>query len=206
MNKSLLASGSVLLLSNLIALACAIWLRWNLFEIIVLYWIQSLIIGEFQRRKINDMVAYARHPSRSDWFRVHGTALMREDSSTGFVVIYGLFWAMEGVILLVKYIDSEHLTVNLIPVALTSATFFVAHWWSYRTNKSTDQRRVIDVKNTVLRPLFRMLLPLHIFSLTIDFDNSFSPIAITAWMLIKTVVDLGLHADEHGGNRLFPVA
>ena len=59
MNKSLAISASLLLGSNLVALVFALWFRWNLFEIVLLYWIQALIIGAFQRRKVRDMVAYA---------------------------------------------------------------------------------------------------------------------------------------------------
>jgi len=48
MKKSLAISTSVLLGANLAALICALWFRWNLFEIVLLYWIQALIVGVFQ--------------------------------------------------------------------------------------------------------------------------------------------------------------
>jgi hypothetical protein len=164
MNRSLVISALLLLGSNLIALACAIWFRWNLFEIVLLYWIQALIIGVFQRRKVRDMVAYARHPSRARWFRV-----------------------------------------DPVTILLASSTFVFAHWWSYRTNKQTDEQRVVNI-NVLLLPLFRMFLPLHVFFVVMDLDIATAPAVIAVWMSVKATVDLGAHVIEHTESRRVPAA
>ncbi len=197
MNRSLITSASLLLASNLIALAIAIVLRWDLFEVVVLYWIQAFFIAVFQRRKIRDMIAYTLHPSRRKRYVLYSNAFVREGLHNAFAVIYGLFWAMEGGLLLSKYLGSDRLSVEPLALVLASAVFAVSHQWSYRANKEGDERRVVTIGNTVLHPLFRMFLPLHIFTLTVSFDGSFNPAAIAAWMLVKTVVDVGLHIQEH---------
>ncbi len=205
MNKSLAISASLLLGSNLIALVCAIWFRWNLFEIVLLYWIQALIIGVFQRRKVRDMVAYARHPRRAKWFRASRTSLMQEGMHNGFAGVYGVFWAGAGIILLITFFNSERLTVDPVTILFASSTFVFSHWWSYRINKQTDEQRVVDI-NVLLLPLFRMFLPLHVFSVVMDLDSTTTPAMIAVWMSIKTTVDLGAHVIEHTESRRVPAA
>lgn len=203
MNRSLVISASFLLGSNLVALVFAIWFRWNLFEIVLLYWIQALIIGVFQRRKVRDMVAYARHPRRAKWFRGHRTSLMQEGMHNGFACVYGVFWAAAAIILVIAFFNSERLTVDPVTILFASSTFVFSHWWSYRANKETDEQRVVDI-NVLLLPLFRMFLPVHIFSVVMDFDIATTPAMVVVWMMIKTTVDLGAHVIEHSESRRVP--
>ena len=205
MNKSLAISASLLLGSNLLALVFAIWFQWNLFEIVLLFWIQALIIGVFQRRKVRDMVAYARHPRRAKWFRGHRTSLMQEGMHNGFAGVYGVFWAAAGIILLITFFNSERLTVDPVTILFASSTFVFSHWWSYRTNKQTDEQRVVDI-NVLILPMFRMFLPLHVFSVVMDLESTATPAIIAVWMSIKTTVDLGAHVIEHSESRRVPVA
>ena len=203
MNKPLVISASLLFGANLAALICAIWFRWNLFEIVLLYWIQALIIGVFQRQKVRDMVAYAKHPRREKWFRAHRTPLMQEGMHNGFAGVYGVFWAGAGIILLITYINSERLTVDASTILFASSAFVFTHLWSYRINKQTDEQRVVDI-NVLILPLLRMFLPLHIFSVVTDLDSTTSPAMIAVWMSIKTAADLGAHIIEHSQSRRVP--
>ena len=197
MNKSLVLSASLLLCSNLIALACAIWFRWNLFEIVILYWIQALFIGFSHRLKVRNMVAYAKHPSRKKWLGMHESRLMIDGIENGFLGIYGVFWMGEGILLLVKFLRAENMTISLTAVVLTSVAFLVSHWSSYQANKPNDQRRAININNTLAWPLFRMLLPLHFFSVAVDFEGPFNAGAIATWMAVKTGIDVYIHISEH---------
>lgn len=205
MNKSLVISSSILLASNLIALFCAIKFQWNLFEIVLLYWIQALIIGVFQRRKVRDMVAYAMHPSRAKWFRAERRPLIQEGMHNGFAGIYGVFWAGAGAILLFKFFISSRPTIDPITILFVSSTFVFSHWWSYRANKKTDETRIVDL-NVLLLPLFRMFLPLHIFSVVMDLDSTTTTAMIAVWMTLKTSMDVGAHIIEHNESRRVPPA
>jgi len=186
-------------------MACAIWFQWNLFEIVLLYWIQALIIGVFQRRKVRDMVAYARHPGREEWFRAHRTPLMQEGMHNGFAGIYGVFWAGAGAIMLFKFFVSSRPTIDPITILFVSSTFVFSHWWSYQINKQNDEQRVVDL-NVLLLPLFRMFLPLHIFAVVMDLDSTTTPAMIAVWMTLKTTVDMGAHVIEHNETRRVPSA
>lgn len=203
MNRSLVISASLLLGANLVALVCAIAFHWNLFEIVLLYWIQAFIVGVFQRQKVKDMVAYARHPSREKWFRANGTSLMQEGMHNAFAGIYGVFWAGVGVILLIAFVKSDRLAVDLATVLSASGAFILAHWWSYRGNRPTDMQRVVDI-NVLILPMARMLLPLHVFCVVMDLEITTSPMTTVTWMSIKTAADLGAHIAEHNKSRRVP--
>lgn len=190
-----------MLISSLVAIALALLLSWNLFEVVVLYWIQALIIGVFQRRKIDDMVRFYNRVNpepRANKYRAGSRViLMTTGSAKGFVIIYGLFWLMEGGLLLAMYVSGNGLSLNSFTLLLAVAVLFGSHLFSYRTNRSNDEQRLPSVEFGVLIPLFRMLLPLHIFTVAVGFDNDYGAGGILVWMLLKTAVDLGVHAYEH---------
>ncbi|MGB5346702.1 MAG: DUF6498-containing protein [Woeseia sp.] len=205
MNRSLAISAAILLGSNLVALVFALWFQWNTFEIVLLYWIQALIIGGFQRRKVQDMIAYARHPRQAKWFRSHGTSLMQEGMHNAFAGVYGVFWAVAGILLLIAFLNSRDLVVDPVSILLATSVFACSHWWSYRTNKPDDEQRVVDI-NVLLLPVLRMFLPLHVFAVVMDLDVTTTPAVTAVWMTIKTAVDVGAHIIEHSEGRRIPAA
>lgn len=191
--------------SNLIALASALLFQWNVFEIVLTYWAQSFFIGVYQRRKIVDIFANKRRETGKEWVLVSGTPVYAKDGDAGFSVCYGIFWAVAGAILYFSFSKAEYLTINWLSVSVQSGIFFVAHWWSYRSNKKNDEQRDLDPMANVGLPLLRMFLPLHLVSFVIDFGSSYSPSVIVVWMLLKTVVDVGTHVIEHDKNRVTPL-
>lgn len=188
--------------SNLIALVSALLFHWNVFEIVLTYWIQSFFIGVFQRRKIIDIFAQRRRATGEEWVVVSGTRVFPKDGDAGFSIGYGVFWAVAGAILYFSFVKAENLTISLLYVSVQSGIFFIAHWWSYRSNKRNDERRDLDPMVNFGLPLLRMFLPLHLVSFVIDFGSSYSPSIIVAWMLLKTVVDVGAHLFEHDKKRV----
>ncbi len=205
MSKSLLLSATVLLGANLIALACAIWFDWNLFEVVLLYWIQALVIVVFHRRKIGDMIEYAMQPRLAEWFRANRTPLMQEGMHNGVAGILGVFWLGVGITLGVAFWNTPGATVNPLTILLVSCIFLLSHWWSYRSNRESDERRIVDL-NILLLPLFRIILPLQVFLVVMDLDVNASPVAVATWMSIKTAADIGGHVVEHGHTKRIPDA
>jgi len=191
-----LRSALVLLGSSLVSIVLALWLAWNIFEVVVLYWIEALIIGVFHRRKVRDMIDAHAKSGRSDYVRGR-RLLLRHDSHKGFGIIYGLFWLMEGALLLAKYVTETGLSVNSLTLLFAVSVLVLSHLFSYRQNRATDQHRPPTVETVMLMPLLRMVLPLHIFTLTVGFDTDYGAGGILAWMLLKTAVDLGIHVHEH---------
>lgn len=203
MTKSLLLSAAVLLGANLIALACAILFDWNLVEVVLLYWIQSLVIVVFHRRKVRDMIECTMQPRFAEWFSANRTPLMQKGMHNAVAGILGVFWAGVGVTLGVTLWNMEGATVEPFTVLLVSSIFLLSHWWSYRANRASDKRRIIDL-NILLLPLFRIILPLQLFLIVVELDVTSSPVAVAIWMSIKTAADIGGHVVEHGHTKRIP--
>ncbi len=203
MSKPLLISATVLLGANLFALACAIWFDWNLFEVVLLYWIQALIIVVFHRRKIRDMIECATQPHLAEWFRANRTPLMQMGMHNAVAGILGAFWAGVGITLGVTLWNTEGARVDPLTILLVSSIFLLSHWWSYRANKESDKRRIVDL-NILLLPLFRIILPLQVFLIVMDLDVTSGPVAVAVWMSIKTAADIGGHVVEHGHTKRIP--
>ena len=81
-----LASSIALVGSSLISIMLALVLSWNIFDVVVLYWLQALIIGIFQHRKIRDMVDFHIRSGRSDYFKGRRLMLAHEPHK-GFGII-----------------------------------------------------------------------------------------------------------------------
>lgn len=202
MIKRLPSSALVLLGSNLIALVSALLFHWSALDVFLSYWIQSLFIGVFQRRKIIDIFGYKRRETGAEWVVVSGTRIYPKDGDAGFSIVYGAFWAAIGVVLYFSVTKAESVTVSLLDISVQSGIFFLAHWWSYHSNIKNDERRELDLIVNGGLPLLRMFLPLHLVSSVIDFGTSYVPSVIVVWMLLKTVVDVGIHLFEHDMNRV----
>jgi len=199
--KPWLISAGGLLISSLVSIFLAVWLSWNLYEVVVLYWIQALIIGVFQCLKITNMVDfYYRHKSGYDvrqYHRGRRIILMTPGSAKGFAIIYGLFWLMEGGLLVAMYVTENGLSLSSFTLVLAVTALFGSHLFSYRINRTTDERLVPSVEAGMLVPLLRMFLPLHVFTVAVGFATDYGTAGILTWMLIKTCADLGIHAYQH---------
>ena len=203
--KTLLLSALVLLGSSFISIALALWLTWNVYEVVVLYWIQALVIGVFQRQKVRDMVDWYLRSGRSPYVRGR-RLLLRRDTHKGFGLIYGLFWLLEGVMLLVMYTSERGLSLNSLTLFGAATLLVISHFFSYRAHRHADQQNAPTVERVLLLPLFRMLLPLHVFTVAVGFDADYGAGGILSWMLIKTAMDLGIHIYEHKQGHLEPTS
>ncbi len=89
-----------LIVANAIPLFGAVFLGWNVWMILIVYWLENGIVGLFNVLKI--LRAEGPADPTSDW-RMNGKpmALIGRGAIAGFFVIhYGLFWFVHGVFVL----------------------------------------------------------------------------------------------------------
>lgn len=184
-----------LLIANTLVLAIALHWRWNPLEVILIYLVQAAIIGVTQRLKIRDMIDNASSDGRlkSNVLLYH---MLRPGVHDGFAVIYGLLWLVLGVVVLVKFVILPGVGVPLIPILLSGSVFSVVHWWSYRSNRATDRLRPINSSNAFMLPIAR-LLPLFVIAVGLEANFVYASSSMVVWMIIKTLVDVGIHVHEH---------
>lgn len=148
------------------------------------------------------MYEYRRAATGKAWVTISGTRIFAKDGDAGFSIIYGTFWVGIGITLFFIVERADILATSPIEIAIQSGVFFLTHWWSYHSNKKTDERRGPDILVNFGVPLLRMFLPVCFLVYLVDFGARFIPAVVVVWMLIKTTVDVGCHITEHDKKRI----
>lgn len=186
-------SAARLLIANALVMVIAVYWHWNPLEIILLYIVQAVIIGITQRLKIRDMIEYA---SRSREIKYSYNPLMTAEAHNVFAVLYGLFSIPIIIATIVKFLIQTNISIPVLPLFLGSLLFVVVHWWSYQSNRQTDRLRPADLNNAYILPLVR-LIPLFVALIGVNAEFVYDSSTMLIWMLIKTMVDVGIHIHEH---------
>lgn len=88
-----------LLVANAIPLIGVLFLGWNVWNILVVYWLENGIVGIFNVMKM----ARAELPGRADGLTINGrpvTGSVKGALIPFFVIHYGLFWFVHGIFVL----------------------------------------------------------------------------------------------------------
>ena len=86
----------LLIAVNLVPLAGVIWWGWNVYSLLVLYWIENGIIGILNVPKI--LRAEGEVVSGGATFRMSGRSGLARGAMVAFFVLhYGIFWAVHGI-------------------------------------------------------------------------------------------------------------
>ena len=200
-----------LVVANLIPLVGVLFLGWNVWNILVIYWLENGIVGAFNVLKMAKADgAELRGPSAFDLVvngqPASGTA--RLFLIPFFVVHYGLFWLVHGVFVLTlplfASIGGESLTPTdgptfgpiLFAVVALAVSHGLSFWWNFL--RGGEYRRT-DAGALMFAPYGR-LVALHltiIFGAMATIVTGAPAAAVGILVAIKIVIDLGLHLREH---------
>lgn len=190
----LLQTSIVLVLVNLIPLAGALVWSWSVFEIVLLYWMENLVVGLYALLRIQ---LAGGPPFRFDVGRVF--------LGLFFVVHYGMFCLVHGVFVF-ALLGREQ--VNSISGAIDLAftlrwailAIFLSHGYSFVRHYLLGGESVGgDPPNEMQRPYPRMIV-LHVAIIFGAFAVQAlgSPMGLLLILVIgKTLLDLKLHRRAH---------
>jgi hypothetical protein len=88
-----------LVVANAIPLVGALFLGWNVWNILVVYWLENGIVGIFNVMKM----ARAELPGRADGLTINGRPVTGSVKGTlipFFIIHYGIFWFVHGIFVL----------------------------------------------------------------------------------------------------------
>jgi hypothetical protein len=208
---------ALLLVVNLIPLAGAIFWGWNVFTLLILYWLENGIVGVFNVLKM----ALAQGPldTRSGAPEIV-TTVSRLTLIPFFIVHYGIFWVVHGVFVLslpafiglgtsgppilpdgsLIGFDEESLGPRLDLVALGAIGLAISHGVSFVFNYlGRGEFRTARLGMLMFAPYVR-LVALHV---TIIVGGMLSialgsPVgSMIVLVPIKIAIDLALHVREH---------
>jgi hypothetical protein len=197
-----------LFISNILAIVMGIVFGWSLFEVMWIYWVQSVIIGFFNFLRMFLFSIKSIMGKNSENVNNIATFIMGVFLSFFFVVHYGGFHT--GYFIFLSLFSSGEMgnsvVVNLSQFLpsffLISAVFFVNHLFSfiYFYNKNKSSLVTFDSLANMMGKPYMRIIPLH---LTIIFGGMFLVIGImnefvlVFFLILKTFVDLQMHFIEH---------
>jgi hypothetical protein len=153
------ASVRNLLLSNAATLAAALAFDWNLGWLLWPYWIQSVIIGWFARRRMLALAQFSTEGFTSNGRRVPEDDTGKRSTANFFALHYGFFHL--GYLL---FLAKEHPVADLRAAAVLAAcgvSFVLSQRETYRVQHAADLRGRPNLGALMATPYLRVV-PMHL--------------------------------------------
>ncbi len=206
---------------NLFNILMAIIFKWNIFDVMIVYWFQSISIGifTFYRLYTYPLEQIEREMDDGKPLEVNDLAVtnprMAKIMIAGFFAVhYGLFHLVY-IIFIVGFAYSEGFSLDLLGGLIGALLFFGNHLYSYLFYKDADENITetefgnslssagISIADIFSKPYTR-IIPIH---LTImagaaishlitegPFQNVF---ILLIFMVLKTIMDVTAHKNKH---------
>jgi hypothetical protein len=194
-----------LIIANLIPLFGVLFLHWEVFPLLLLFWLENLIIGVFNALKM--VFCSARDAARSPG---------KLFAIPFFCVHYGIFTLVHGVFILFLFggssfgvseatdIRSILSTISELQLWWGVLGLFISHGISFAVNYiGRGEFRQVDLKQLMRQPYARVAL-LHVTILLGGFllVTIHSPLpGLILLVLVKTALDMRSHIGEHSAYR-----
>lgn len=200
-----------LVIANLVPLLGVLFAGWNVWMILIVYWLENGIVGLFNIAKMAR--AEGRDVGSAASWRVNGQPadqMAKASLIPFFIVHYGIFWLVHGVFVwtlpVFGAMESETAAVDMTtgfePIAIPAAVIAltISHGLSYWFNfiKGGEYRRT-SAAAQMFAPYGRLVV-LHITIIIGGMAIAFTgapAAAVAILVLLKTVMDIGFHLAEH---------
>ena len=191
-------SAGLLILSNLLVIVLAVVQRWQVIELLWVYWLQNIIIGFFNWRRMINLKEFSTDNLKANGLQAPATRKTKRSMARFFLVHYGFFHAAY-LFFLVQLIDDIPAQV-LLHWAIGLAIFFFNHYFSYRYNRELDDASLPNIGNIMFLPYLRVI-PMHLVLGVAASIGVRSLWSLLFFLLLKTTADVLMHVIEHAINR-----
>lgn len=211
-----------LVVANLVPLAGVLWFGWDVWAILIIYWLENGIVGFFnvlKMRRASGPEGEASDGAGRGGLTMTGVTINgRPASESGkaalipfFIVHYGLFWLVHGVFVLTLPLfaimgtggePDFGPTFDPLAIAFVVAGLFISHGVSYLFNYIGRGEYLLTTAASQMFAPYGRLVILHITIIFggIAISMSGAPAAaIVILVALKTFMDLGFHLAEHRG-------
>jgi hypothetical protein len=183
-----------LVAANLLAIVLALYEGWDLRELMIIYWSQSVIIGYFSYRCMRDLKEFSTAGVRSNGRTVEPTAATKRSMSVFFVLHFGFFHLAYLVFI---FADGRNaIRDNLFLIGVCIAAFLVNHWYSYIDHREADARRIPNIGTIMIFPYAR-IVPMHLTIIAGGAVSNNSTLVLLLFLGLKTAADVVMHKIEH---------
>jgi hypothetical protein len=194
--RSLLLDPSLfgVIFSNVLSIVLATVFKWDLGEILWVYWAQNVIIGISNFIRIMSLKEFTTRGLSSNGRPVPETQKAKRDTAFFFLIHYGFFHFVYAMFLLdrspLDFTDSENVAFLLVAVG----GFALTHGYSFLHNKGADFRQKRPNLGAFLFYPYMRVVPMQLIILG---ASAVGPAATPIFMAMKTVADAGMHVAEH---------
>lgn len=187
-------STRLLLVSNALTLVAAIVLDWRIQTLLWPYWIQSVIIGWYSRKRMLALTNFTTEGLTSNGKTVEATRAGARSAANFFALHYGFFHFVYFMFLAQ---GASQLTLwDYVAFAGLALSFAVNHGVSYRQNIEADVRGRPNLGVLLFLPYLRVI-PMHITILVGGAVAGQATATILLFVVMKTTADVLMHKAEH---------
>jgi len=212
-----------LVLANLVPLVGVLFFGWDVWGILIIYWLENGIVGLFNVLKMRraagsedgSLTATLETRRRLNSLTINGRPASGSDKAAlipFFIMHYGIFWVVHGVFVVTLPLfaftgaDGEPdfgSTLNPLTILFALICLFISHGVSYLFNYIG---RGEYLRTTAIQQMFAPYGRLVVLHVTIIFGailismTGAPAAAIVVLVLLKIALDLGLHLAEHRGS------
>lgn len=183
-----------LVVANALALAIAAYTHMTLRELLIVYWIQSVVIGVTSVIRMLKLEHFS-----TDNFKVNGQAVAPTPATkvrvAGFFALhYGFFHFVYFIFLA---FGAKGQFGPLAPYVLCALAFAVNHAISLRHNLESDASGQPNIGTLMFLPYARVI-PMHLMILSgLAFTGGASAAVLLVFGVLKTLADALMHTVEH---------
>ncbi len=185
-------SAWLLVISNIVAAYLAFINSASLYGFLWLYWFQSVFIGIFNFLYILLLKEFSTKGFSSGGKPVPVTRAAKITTAFFFLIHYNGFHLAYAIFL---FIGTDSLTKTISVIYPAIVVLFLNHLISFFYNRIQNASKKPNLGQVMFSPYIR-IVPMHLFILVGGiFINS--SIGIIVFILIKTLIDVILHAVKH---------
>jgi uncharacterized protein DUF6498 len=197
-------AGATIVAANLVTLAMALYLRWPVSSLLWPYWVQSVVIGFFARRRILALRRFSTEGFTVNDQPVLPTVETQRSTANFFALHYGGFHLAYAVFLLVMAPPAWR---DLPWLAVALASFAYGHRRSFEEHVARDLAGTPNIGTLMFMPYAR-IVPMHLVIIlgSVWLEKAAGGVLV-GFVALKILGDLVMHHVEHrtfekGGIRI----
>jgi hypothetical protein len=188
-----------LIAANVFTLVLAWAQEWPLGVLLWPYWVQSVIIGVFNYRRIMALREFSTEGFRINRRSVPPNEQTKRTTARFFALHYGLFHAAYVLFLALL---SRISALDWLWVGAASIVFLLNHWQSFARFREADRQGRPNIGTLMFLPYLRVV-PMHLMVIIGIGAMGSGALALLLSGVPKTAADCAMHIAEH---RILAVA
>lgn len=183
-----------LLLVNVATIVLAVIFDWPVTTLMWPYWIQSVVIGYFSRKRILALSRFSTDGLTINDRPVEPTPATQRSVANFFALHYGFFHV--GYLVFLLKLTKDLAWWDWLGLAAASTSFAVNHRASFQQNAAADSRGTPNLGTLMFLPYLR-IIPMHLTIMLGSALGAQSTLALVLFCALKTGADVLMHYVEH---------